>query len=120
MKIKAYLIDPFKKTFTEHEIEQGDIQDIYDLIDCRCFTVFDNKDLPTASFYIDDEGLWNENRAWWRIAGYPDPITGKALVVGTDDEGRSQTPHFGIDVLHRRVKWIDLLKINGTVREFPR
>ena len=84
--MRAILIDPAKQTVTEVDYD-GDYQSIYKLTDCTTFTVpfvLENED----SLYVDDEGLWGATH-FFRIEGYPDPLAGRGLILGTDEDGKS-------------------------------
>ena len=84
--MRAILIDPAKQTVTEVDYD-GDYQSIYKLTDCTTFTVpfvLENED----ALYVDDEGLWGATD-FFRIEGYPDPLAGRGLILGTDEDGKS-------------------------------
>ena len=111
--MKALLIDPYvfmdddgkflkqpkKQVFRSLILEEG-IDAIYAAL---------SKDLPACApevrmieavypawlqsgdiLYVDEEGLLNScPKAWISIDGWPQPIAGRALVLGTDSEGAS-------------------------------
>ena len=85
--MKAILINPFDETIEEIEYS-GNWRDISNLIECDMFTVayFDDTD---DSVYVDDEGLYVENQAFFTIGSYPPPRAGRGLLLGTDEEGDS-------------------------------
>ena len=85
--MQAILINPFDKTIEEIEYS-GDWRDISSLIECDMFTVayFDDTD---DSVYVDDEGLYVENQAFFTIGDCPQPLAGRGLLLGTDEEGDS-------------------------------
>lgn len=89
MTMKAFLIDPSVQTITEVEYS-GDYKQIYDLIDCHTFDVVYIDE--SHCIYVDDEGLMKPNLFFWLEGLTPTPLAGKALVLGTDDEGESIAP----------------------------
>ena len=86
----------------------GDYKNIYKLLDCRmfeCVYPFKNED----TVYIDEEGLLKDSNYAWTIKfdnlvdGEGKPIIqtlyGKALILGSNDEGESvdlKTSHYEI------------------------
>jgi hypothetical protein len=88
--MKAYLIDPYETIVTEVEYS-GEYEDIYELIDCETFDCVGFKGF-VDTIYIDDEGLYKEDRRFFMVDGYPNPLCGKALVLGTDKDGNSVEP----------------------------
>lgn len=101
----AVLIDPFKREVTDIEYS-GDWREIRTLIDCDIFTVAhigDGNDV-----FVDDEGLLKDlySTAFFAVDGYPQPLAGKGLVLGCDDEGESVSPSIKAEDL--KVKWLDL------------
>ena len=84
--MRAILIDPAKQTVTEVDYD-GNFRSINKLIDCQTFAVpyvLENED----SLYVDDEGLWGATH-FFTIEGYPEPLAGKCLILGTDEDGES-------------------------------
>lgn len=90
--MQAILIDPFTETVEEIEYS-GDWKDISALLDCSLFTCvyFDmNEDVEyDDTLYVDDEGMYVENQRFFKIAGYPQPLAGKGLVLGSTEDGDS-------------------------------
>ena len=95
--MRAILIDPAKQTVTEVDYD-GDYQSIYKLTDCTTFAVpyaLENED----ALYVDDEGLLNGPVNFFTIGGYPEPLAGKCLILGTDEDGKSVAAKSDIDDL---------------------
>src|SRR5258708_24245023 len=91
MDLKGYLIDPETKTISEVQVK-GDYTAIYGLIDARTFDVVRIGNSGDV-IYIDDEGLLQDPpKAVFGLFGYPQPLAGKGLVLGTDNEGESINP----------------------------
>lgn len=92
--MRAILIDPFDESVTEVEYD-GDYKNIYKLLShpehhVDCFTVvyLENGD----GIFVDDEGLFKDPKHFFTYTGYDQPIAGKGLVLGTDEEGNSVSP----------------------------
>lgn len=84
---RAILADPFKGTVTEVEINMW--QDISELIGCRTFTIA-GEDEKGNAIYADDEGLYQSPLYFSLVPSfYPEPLAGKLLFLGTDEEGES-------------------------------
>ena len=43
----------------------------------------------SETLYVDDEGLYAENQRFFTWDGYPKPLAGRGLILGTDEEGES-------------------------------
>ena len=104
--MKSFLIDPFNQKI-EVAIYSGDYKDISKIIeaDSGLFDVvrlYANQDVA----FVDDEGLYVEDQKFWIHKNYPTPLAGKALVLGTDDEGDSISPATSIEQLKDDIKFI--------------
>ena len=115
----AYLIDPFVLQTTDGviamtgtpcitEIEHnGDFRQIYELLSHPTHIVdtFQGVYLPDEDvIYVDDEGLFKGSDSWWLLHGFPNPIRGRGLVLGTDDQGDSTSPNISIETLRRNIR----------------
>ena len=94
--VKGLLIDPYASTVKEVEYDGDDYTAIYPLlsnetVEVDCFTAA----YPVGKFaegdciYVDDEGLLKDPTHFFKVDGYPDPLAGIGLVVGTNDEGET-------------------------------
>ena len=103
--MKAYLIDPFAQSVTEVEYS-GDYTEISRLIDCDLFTTsWRNKFGDTL--FVDDEGLINgKHQEVFLISGYPQPLAGKGLILGSDQQGESVEPSITLEQAKALVDWI--------------
>ena len=109
--MRAYLIDPWTNTISEVDYS-GDYHHIYDLIDAHLFDVV-RIDENGDGVFFDDEGLFKEEQAFFKIEGCPQPLAGKGLVLGADNEGNSVQPVFSLKEIERRITFMPL----GTVVE---
>lgn len=117
--MKAYLIDPWACTITEVE-HDGDFRQIYaylsrgaDLtaepnpVEVDCFDVIRLNSIGEAA-YVDDTGRYRSEQAHWKLATYPEPLTGRALVLGSNHAGESVAPTFPLWALVECVEFVEL------------
>jgi len=85
--VRVILVNPFDETVKEG-VYGGDFREIYDLIECRTFTVQmidEDNDL-----YLDDEGLLVQGpQRYFEYKGLG-TFAGKGLIMAHDDEGDSK------------------------------
>jgi len=83
--MKAVLIDPFTRDISDVEFEGETLAALYKLIDCTTVTavslVFDDQ---VVSLFLDDEGLFVQDQKFWSIFQYPEPLAGRAVILGFD------------------------------------
>lgn len=112
--MNAFLIDPQSQTVTEVECTI-DLREIYQLLDCRCFTTA----APSKNgdvLYCDDELLYSAREPYaFFYSCYAWPIKGKALVVGTDDKGRTGSPRTPLAEVQSRVQWLGSIKVDPMI-----
>lgn len=114
----AVLIDPATRSITEVEYD-GDYKSIYKLIGASCFDVvrIDRDD----TIFVDDEGLLNGKgmRTGFFVYGnYPQPLAGKGLVLGTDEEGESVSTQNPLQFFYDNISWVNSI-FNDTVMTTP-
>lgn len=105
--MKAFLIDPFNRTITEVE-HNGDFHQIYEFLQITTpFTVVAlGEEYGRDSIFLDDEGLYAKDQRYFLLAGYPQPLAGRGLVLGCDDEGETVAPQkVTLDELHGLIAW---------------
>lgn len=117
--MKAYLIDPFaikvsrsgKPTVTGDLIREvdydGNIQSIYTFLSHPLMSVdtFDVVGFPDGdSIYVDDDGLGKEADFWFRIHGFHQPLRGRGLMLGCDENGDSIAPKMTLETLRRNIQ----------------
>ena len=105
--MRAILIDPEDKTVTEVDYD-GDYKSIYKLIGCSTFDVV-RTSTSNDGIYIDDEGLYAKDQAFWsyRYNDTHEPIKliNKGLVLGCDDEGDSVAPDSTVEDIKKNITW---------------
>lgn len=101
------IVNPISQTFdvVKSNIDPTGIDWIRDLIEARMFTfirLYENGD----GVYIDDEGLFAEQRHFFLHRNYPQPFVNKGLFVGTDDEGNTVPPKTSMKTLEKDIRFI--------------
>jgi hypothetical protein len=92
---KAILIDTTKFEVREVELEQDNIEQIYQHLKA---STFDCVGLANGdAVYVDDEGLLNGTDRFFAVVGQTAILAGNALIMGTGDEGESIDPNTNID-----------------------
>tara|TARA_R110002167_G_scaffold165089_4_gene362039 strand:- start:580 stop:996 length:417 start_codon:yes stop_codon:yes gene_type:complete len=104
--MQAILIDTPNQTI-EIVDYSGDYKDIYGLLGCDLFTTVYLEGVGEDTLYVDDEGLYVENQVFFGIAGCPQPLAGRGLILGTDDEGDSTDCTSSLDTIKKMVTWLE-------------
>jgi hypothetical protein len=102
--MRAILINPIDHTVTETEYS-GDYKHIYELIDVDTFTIIHLQDKNRETMFLDDNGLLKPNR-FFKWHNYGQPLAGKALILGTDDEGESIGTKLTLDFVKEQVTFL--------------
>jgi len=113
----AFLIDPFARTITEVQWN-GDFHHTYQLTDCETYDCA-RINREGDSIYVDDEGLFKEQTAFFHHADYPNPLAGKGLVLGCDKYGESVTPHTTLAELQEKVTFVTPIRVMGEIVWLP-
>lgn len=102
--MKAILIDPHSETISE-VVYSGDWKSIKLWIDADTFdcAYIDNQDV----LYLDDEGLFRADVKFFYIAGAAQPFAGKALVLGSTDDGDTVGVNVSVETLRQNVRFMD-------------
>lgn len=107
--MRAILIDPFKCEVTEIDYDNSNFENLYPLLSHEsmpvdCFTVVDFGDGETL--YVDDEGLLKSPERGF-ILGNSQPLAGKGVILGSDDEGNSIATKIPLDVIQEKVLFFE-------------
>ena len=102
--MRAILIDPFTQTIEEVDYS-GDYKDIYGLIECDLFTTVYLPNTSDDTLFVDDEGLYVENQRFFKIDGFEQPLAGRGLLLGTDEEGESIDCMSTVEEVKAIVSW---------------
>lgn len=109
---KTILIDPFTKTVSEVEYS-GQYQHIYDLLQCDCYDAARiNRD--GDAIFVDDEGLFKEEQAYFWHEDYPQPLAGRGLLLGCRaTDGETIAPTTTLDEVRDKVQFGQPVRMNG-------
>lgn len=106
--MKAYLIDPFAKTFEIVEYS-GNYRQIYEYIKAGSFDVaaMENGD----GIFVDDEGLLKplDEQEYFVVRtreGQTHFLAGRALILGCDDNGDSIAPVGAFEEYAQLLFWV--------------
>lgn len=111
--MRAFLIDPEAKTVNE-VLFDGDYHQIYTLIGAECFDVCRLPD--NDGIFVDDEGLVNgKPQSFFMHIDAMQPLAGKGLVLGCDEQGNTVEPKTTLDHLRRSVVWLEPVIADGEV-----
>lgn len=106
--MRAILIDPKERSFTEIDHDTSDYKNIPAALGCDLFDVVRLND---CDIYVDDEGLYNSDY-FFVIDGIHQPLAGRGLVFGVvDDEGNETPCTLNIEDLERRVSFTTRQKL---------
>lgn len=108
--MRAILIDPFAKAVTETDFN-GDYRHIYELIKCQTFDVA--RVTPGNVIFVDDEGLYVPDQAFFEWQGYHEPLAGRGLILGVDRSNEVSTI-IPLEVARSMVTWRNI-RFKGTV-----
>ena len=86
---RAILIDPFTETVSQVTLADTKFQTLRNIIDCEIITMTGLAD--GVDMILDDEGLLKDSnsQAYFKFGIGSQPFAGKALIVGTDNEGET-------------------------------
>lgn len=109
--MKAILIDSENRTVSEKEIE--DWRGIAPSIGCELFDIvrLDNGN----GVYVDDEGLMKDPQHFFVLKGYPNPLAGNGLVLGTNPEGESVSTTLTVEKVKAMVKFYNVSQIRAMI-----
>lgn len=105
--IKGILIDPFAKTVTDFDLNKdGGFEEINTAIGSHTFTSA-AVDHESDTLYVDDEGLFKENQKFFFLPNFSpyQPLAGKGLIVGIDDEGDSSNVKTTLQEIQNQILW---------------
>jgi hypothetical protein len=98
--MKGILINPFDETIKE-VMYSGNFREIYDLIDCRTFTVVRLNNVD--DMFVDDEGLLIDNR-YFTIGNKN--YAGRALIMSHNNEGDTVGTELTVQDIESVVQWL--------------
>ncbi len=88
---KAFMVDPFDQSTSTVDLAVDDYGSILGsskaVIDCNMIDIITLNDKHMA--IVDDEGLLRNDTRYCKLAEYPQPLAGKLLILGYDEDGES-------------------------------
>ena len=88
---KALMIDPFDQSTSTVDLAVDDYGSILGsskaVIDCNMIDIITLNDKHMA--IVDDDGLLRNETRFSKLAEYPQPLAGKLLILGYDEDGES-------------------------------
>lgn len=84
--IRAILIDPFTREVKEIQIQTG-LKHFYEAIGCSLVEVV--RPHPQVDCWIDEEGLFVEDQAFFQFEGGDQPLAGRAILCSHDEDGNT-------------------------------
>jgi hypothetical protein len=111
--MRGYLVDPFNKTVTDVETDGYPHFKTLIGVDLICTVtvrVYDKGEFipPRDTIFLDDEGLYVKDQAYFLVAGYAQPLAGKGILLGTDAEGETVGAYMEFDEFKKMVSFIDV------------
>jgi hypothetical protein len=103
-KFTGILIDPEKKELSYVEYD-GNYKSIYKLIEANLFDIVYLTDTETV--FVDEEGLLNNPRYFFTYEGFQ-PLAGKGLILGTNDEGDSISTSLKIEDIKDKIEFKEM------------
>lgn len=114
--MRAILIDPFAITITEIDIPYKDDGEgfklFYPLLSHEIHPVdtFDVVRLQDGdAIFVDDNGLLNDPQRFFLLRGYDNPLAGKGLVMGSDDDGNTQPAKMALQWFTDNVRFAEVI-----------
>jgi len=111
--VKAILIDPFACKVSEVEYDGDQYEQIYGLLShplhkVECFETAPTDTLKGMdALFVDENGLLGQPVRWFQMAGGYQPIAGKGMIIGGDDEGDSASCVTSIDLVRMAVIFLE-------------
>lgn len=114
--VKAILICPFSRTVTEVQHNAKNYRHICELLShpehpVDCFTCVSINDVD--AIYVDDNGLMNDPKKFFLWRGYQQPMAGRGLILGTDQDGETIGTGMTVEQVVEKVRFSDSLRVAG-------
>jgi hypothetical protein len=123
--VRAVLIDPFECAVTEVTIDGDDYTTIAPLLSHPTIRVDYFQKVSSLnlagrdSLYVDEEGMLKAPQRFFIIMGFPQPIAGKGLVTGCDEDGRAIAATSDTALISGAVYFVEMTEI-GALRATTR
>ena len=88
---KAFMVDPFDQSTSIVDLAVDEVGSILGsskaIIDCNTIDIIALNDKHIA--IVDDEGLYRDDTRYCKLAEYAQPLAGKLLIMGCDEDGEN-------------------------------
>lgn len=108
--MRAILIDSFTKTVAETDVVPG-LSGIRQAIGSDLVVATPLRDDSDDVVYLDDEGLFASDQAYFGLVGHLQPYAGKGLVLGTVNDGEDSPATASVKEVLAMVRWMDRVAI---------
>jgi len=112
--VKGILIDPFACTVTEVEHDADRYEGIYDLLSHETMKIgtFTVVQLNHGdAIFVDDDGLLKPCDRFFIWKHYHQPLAGKGLILGSDDQGDTVSAKITLAAAKKLVRYAG--RVNG-------
>ena len=102
----AILDDPFTQTTKEISVT-SDYKQWKEILEIKSPIDVVTLNSETAVI-VDDEGLFNEDTRYFKLPDYHQPLAGRALVVGIDEDGEIMDYNSGVNewFFPEKIEWM--------------
>lgn len=114
--MRGYLVDPFTKTVTE--VDTTGYPHFKTLIEVDIIAAVNIAEYPENSdtlyskrdtVWVDDEGLLKSGeQAFFQVKGYNQPLAGKGILLGSDEEGETVGAYMQFELFKSMVSFPDV------------
>lgn len=103
----AYRIDPAARTV--EALRFDGLPDIYAAVGTPDLdhSAMRRTDGGFACVWVDDQGYYKRGLKWWRLAGFPEPFAGPAMITGADQYGEDDDLPLTLTQMAALVSWVD-------------
>jgi hypothetical protein len=100
-KIQAILIDPFTETLSYVLVQEHNLQDYYDIMQCTCFDIV--RLGGGVIMFLDDEGVLKENR-YFKLGSAN--FAGRSIVANETEDGGTTDCQVTIEQVSENLVWL--------------
>ena len=119
--VYGFLIDPQAQKISRIEMPadlRGNLDTMYQVIGCELVEVAYINDQRDGVF-VDEEGLLKPQKYFFFIEGGHQPLAGRGIVLGCDEEGETIAPTVTLDWLRANVSFIERIASGITAITSP-
>lgn len=115
--MQGYLVDPFEKKVSRvstsgypHFKELIKV----DLICAVTVKVYDDGSFMSKrdTLWVDDEGLYVKDQAYFQVEGYAQPLAGYGILLGTDEEGETVGAYMEFKPFKRMISFLPNIELD--------